>query len=685
MLKLTIYALCFLCFLSGNTNVLAIEAPMEAKVNFHNNFKSLSNEEKMEIRKKLHSRIPKFDESVIENALRKEIITASHKKDCQLQSVPADLVVPAEHEELQAVLVTWPYDSYTKNGNTVEQLFENLTLTYKAGFYKMDTCYNEIDVDPEDSFASLYAELVSAIQQSAQVWINIWAAEDSTKLKDYMTNYGKPLTNYRFFINQGNSFWYRDCGPVAYYYDNFDKIGFIDFEYYGGRPLDDRIPERIASQAGFALLPTTIEYEGGNILVDGYGNLFTSDAITDLNGDNSGQWVLDPTSTEGYYVIEKTPLNQSEVIDSVKKVMNLDSIHILPRLQYDGGTGHIDLYADFFDENKFVFTKYPDELKKLTDYTISNNNVNTLISIKNYHNKNFDKAFIPLPRKNDGSWYSSNYDYETYTRTFSNHLICNNTIIQPIFHNSFSGDKTGDDAAIEEIKKAYPGYKIIQIDMRNLDRSGGSIHCITKQIPVDNPIRILHSPVVKEDYKNGKLPIYAEITNKSGIQSATVYYRKKGESNWNTSVLSPENNNKFNGNIQEIFSEIDTVEYYISATSNNGKTATKPITAPEGFYTVNFSDNDLSISAELFNDAVIYPNPSNVQANLKINCTNNNPIKILITDSKGNSVYSSTYSDNTIGLNIITINTSILSSGSYYINVNQTNGINISRLFVVNR
>jgi agmatine/peptidylarginine deiminase len=113
--------------------------------------------------------------------------------------------------------------------------------------------------------------------------------------------------------------------------------------------------------------------------------------------------------------------------------MNLKRIKILDRLQYDGGTGHIDLYADFYDENTFVFTKYPSELSSFFDSKLTSKNIDTLLKLTSRNGKKYLSRNIPLPRKDDGTWYKSSKEYERYTRTYSNHLFVNKTIIQPVF------------------------------------------------------------------------------------------------------------------------------------------------------------------------------------------------------------------------------------------------------------
>ena len=50
------------------------------------------------------------------------------------------------------------------------------------------------------------------------------------------------------------------------------------------------------------------------------------------------------------------------------------------------------------------------------------------------------------------------------------------------------------------MQEAYPGYEFVEIDVRDFDGYGGAIHCITKQIPAENPVS-LSSSLVKY---NGK-------------------------------------------------------------------------------------------------------------------------------------------------------------------------------------
>ena len=124
----------------------------------------------------------------------------------------------------------------------------------------------------------------------------------------------------------------------------------------------------------------------------------------------------------------------------------------------------------------------------------------------------------------------------------------------------------------------------------------------SKQIPADNPIRILHKNIhgsISLGEMTG-IPVSAVITNRSGINHAELVYRTdQGE--WQTLGLTA-NGNRFCGSLPISLTEVPhTVEYYISATSNNGKTITKPITASQGgYFTFTYNDGNPDSDSTMF-------------------------------------------------------------------------------------
>ena len=247
--------------------------------------------------------------------------------------------------------------------------------------------------------------------------------------------------------------------------------------------------------------------------------------------------------------------------------------------------------------------------------------------------------------------------------------------------------------------------------MREFDGSGGAIHCITKQIPADNPIRILHKNIRGnvDAMKGRKMPISAVITNRSGIAQAIVNYRVDGGS-WQTQLLTA-NGNRFYGELDLTASSTITdtmrVEYYIIAVSNNAKTITKPMTANQGGYfsfyytpsgqasesidSVRFDFDTLPVAKEEITftfstewtsedhapavalDEVeaeeafgqFYPNPAATEAHIQIDLGNGGNYDVQIVDASGRTVHRSEL--HAAGNILYTIQASRLQSGLYMV------------------
>lgn len=603
-------------------------------------------------------------------------------------TLPDNVWYPGEWEEVEAIVVTWPYECFAaENPNWyASPLVEGIAELYSYGAQGWVTQGYGPYVGVLDTVSNMYPvfmNLIDAIQEGSQVWINLWYAEDTVTIKNFMARKGKPLTNYRFIISSGNAFWYRDCGPICFYYGDQDSVAMLDIEYYPGRALDDYLPIHISEQMGIPNYITTVEWEGGNCLLDGAGFLATSDAIYAANADRYGQITWDG---EDINYTNKTPLSKQALRDSLSYLLNLRKISVLPALKYDGGTGHIDLYADMWDENSFVFSAFPEACSNWADYKTTAKNIDSLCSYVSIHNDNYKKQYIPFPKMDNGSDFTSQVTYNSrYTRTYSNHTFVNDIIVQPVFSNVVNNEPTAewDKAAMDVLRKAYPGYRIFPIDVRSFDGLGGAIHCITKQIPAQNPIRILHHAITGDANKyNKQIPITATITNRSGIASATCYWRLEGEENWQSVALTA-NGNDFSGTID--LSEVSyydgvRIQYYVSATSNNGKTITKPMTAPEGYY--NFyigivGINDAENNQDFGN---FFPNPTNSIANIEINTNEPALYNVSIINTMGQIVHSS--SVNIEGSILYQIDTQKLNSGIYTV-VFASEGKQISRRLIV--
>lgn len=608
---------------------------------------------------------------------------------------------PGEWEEVQAIVVTPDYDYMPATSQGSGYWLADPQVTGYADYYHYSNGWqqagggpytSEIDVSTT-GHATVAFYLMDAIQMGgAQAWVRIEKAEDSVIVKQTLAARGMRNDNMRFLIAPGNSIWYRDCGPICFYYGEGDTVGQLDFEYYPGRALDDSLPVYIERQFGIPNYTTMIEWEGGNCLVDGTGMVLSSDAIYSNNQDTYGQLTWDGVNPNTITYTQKPSLSPARVKDSLRALIGPRATYILPAFHYDGGTGHVDLYADMIDENEFVFSIMPEQYSNWYDYGVGQRNMDSLCSYQSYFGRNYYSTSIPFPGTNNGGNFSSQSQYNSsYTRTYSNHTFVNNLIIQPCFSATDADHMptaAWDRANIEKLKKAYPGYTIYCVDVRTFDGSGGAIHCITKQIPAEHPIRILHPAIhgnTNNDYTGANAPIHTEITNVDGIQSAKVFYRVDSGA-WNEVALTAGANNSYDAAIPTSTFTVNgsaKVEYYISATSNAGKTITKPMTASQGGYFTFYMGEPVGITTvepeQRFGQ--FYPNPASEQANMVVDLGEGCHYTVTILDLSGRTLH--TTGLQAAGQVLYTVNTAKLASGIYTV-VFSNGSERVARKLIVN-
>ncbi|MBQ6069433.1 MAG: agmatine deiminase family protein [Bacteroidales bacterium] len=623
------------------------------------------------------------------------------------KALPDDRVwFPGEWEEVKAIVVT-PYYSYDPDTNLgsgyfmADPMVTGIAEYYKYNYSRGWESLNQYGpyrstMDTTTTFGQVFFRLMDGIQLGhAQAWVRVEKEEDTATVLRTLRRMNLRHDNVRFIVGAGNSFWYRDCGPICFYHGDQDSVAMMDFEYYPGRALDDSLPSLIYRQMGIPNYINSIEWEGGNCLVDGAGFLLSSDAIYSNNSDTYGQVTWDGQNVNSIHYTTKPRLTNAQTRQALASLLGQRETHILPAYQYDGGTGHIDLYADMCEENGFVFSVMPNDYRNWTDYRTGSRNIDSLCSYTSIFDRPYYKTTIPFPSKDNGSNFNSQLEYnDSYTRTYSNHTFVNDVILQPCFSAVANGVPTAlwDRNNIELLKAAYPGYTIYPVDVRDFDGSGGAIHCVTKQIPADNPVRILHKSIVGSavDMRGSDIPVSAIITNRSGIAQAICAYRYKYSwangarydySEWD-SIAMTANGNKYScllptasinerimdttytpgsyvdstlvstdtsytldstfayfdtvsldsvytydttysyvfhynydtinyiDTVTSLHDTLITVEYFISATSNNGKTITKPMTANHGGYYSFYFDGTLKQLDSMQYDFTTEPRPA---------------------------------------------------------------------------
>ena len=561
--------------------------------------------------------------------------------------LPANIRFPGEFEESQAVAISWSDGFDPNTGNPT----------------------GHVDTISEWGYVS--AQLCDNIQEEAQIWIRVPTAIDTTYVKNFMIGRGKPLYNYRFFITTGDSWWMRDFGPNGIYYGSKDSIAFIDLKYYSGRDLDDKFPVYLANQLGYQNFESTVNGEGGNLMEDGFGRVFFSSMLTDENassGTHTPDW-----STQQFY-------------DSLSYLFNCPRTTQTKSLQCDGGTGHIDLYLKMIDEQTIMVSQYP---KAMTtqDRKIIEDNCQMLTTLKSTYNRPFRIFRIMHPTGDNGTYVDTSCTkVNADARTFVNGLTVNKMFVYPSYSDGSTGNQAQTDSATNLFKYIMPGYKIRPIDSRSVSPYAGELHCITMQIPAENPVLFWHPSIDGLKPFGTQFHLLAKITNNSGIQTAICKWRKRGAITWNTINLTDSSGYFIGDIVDNTLTVNDKVEYFLSATTVNGKTAVKPITAPDGYYIFYFKTNTGLENLQIVEKDYLfgaYPNPAKDEITIPFYVKSNAKLAFInIYDISGKLIISNTVTPFN-GLNKVETNTTNFENGVYYYTYQLDANMISTRKFVI--
>ena len=447
-----------------------------------------------------------------------------------------------------------------------------------------------------NSYQNILRQIVEVGVQECKVIIT---TQNESSVTSYLTNQGVDLTNVEFLNTGSNSIWIRDYGGNTIYSDDVGERALTDWIYNRPRPLDDIMPTEHANMIGIPIYVTDtgindLVNTGGNYMSDGLGNAFASNLILEEN-----------EAGNPYNVSAKT---EDEIDAIMNAYMGIENYIKMETLPYDE-IHHIDMHMKLLDEETILVSRYPEGV---ADGPQIEENINYVLSnFQSPFGTPYEIKWIDAPPSTSGSYP----DTGGYYRTYSNAVFVNKSIIVPTYRPEV------DEPALDYLRELLPGYNVVGIDVDNsnepLIASLGAIHCITHTIGVDEPLWIVHQPINEVPTSNTSVSINAMIKHISGINNATVYWREAGESEFNQLSMTIIGDDNWSVDLW-IPSGAESIEYYIEAEANSGKSLARPLVAPEGFWTfivANLSNEEWADN----NISAPYPNPTSEEVSFQLN------------------------------------------------------------------
>lgn len=271
-----------------------------------------------------------------------------------------------------------------------------------------------------------------------------------------------------------NDAWIRDYGPTFVIQKGGDIAG-INWRYNGWGekypPFDQDIlvADRICSLAGITSFPTDVVVEGGALEINERGDLLTTISCLLNFNRNPVPGVRGNGEEIGAEVFEKFQDGFSSWLASM---VGASSVVWLSGADVSGDDtdGHVDQQVRFVDNDCVLVVRghSPDDPQD-KGFQL---NIRELRESFKAHDRQLQGIDLPLPPPR--TLYG-----RVIPASYLNFYICNYGVIVPQFDNALA-----DSRAMDIIKSAFPGRRIIGLPSLNLTVGLGSFHCLTQQEPL---------------------------------------------------------------------------------------------------------------------------------------------------------------------------------------------------------
>ena len=501
-----------------------------------------------------------------------------------------------------------------------------------------------------ESYEKILSQVVKYAQKEATVIIH---CSDSNTVKTELNNYGVTPTNVMYIEAPSNSVWIRDYGAQTVYKNGVDSLMLVDWIYNRPRPDDDAIPGHTASALNLPLYQTTqspykLITPGGNFMTDGFGTAFSSNLILDDNPN----------------------LSESKIDSIMYKFMGIDTFIHMTNLPYDI-IHHIDMHMKLLDEETLLVGEYPQgvadgpQIEANLQYVLNN--------FQSKFNTPFDVVRIPMP-PSPGGYYPDNGGYY---RTYTNSVFINNSLLVPTYYKEY------DTTALRILRENLPGYNVTGINSSDIISASGAIHCITNSIGSDNPLLISHQPYDDTVTLQGNYDVDATIRHRSGISSATLYYTADTSSGYQSVSMSSTASNQWEAHIPQQNNSTE-IFYYISATSNSGKTMTRPMPAPKGYWSfiADPATGIIEKTSKHSEMADVFPNPASAITAIPVISSRPEKVRIYMLNTMGQQVKMIFEGQTQAGKNHYFIDASKFSAGTYLIRMESATNAQTQKLII---
>lgn len=264
----------------------------------------------------------------------------------------------------------------------------------------------------------------------------------------------------RLHVAASQDTWARDHGPITVVRRGCPLLLDFRFDGWGGKypaQLDDQISRKLHTLGAFelaAMASVDLVLEGGSIESDGEGTLLTTRRCL-LSAGRGGR-------------------SQAELEGQLIALFGLERVLWLEHGQLEGDDtdSHIDTLARFTDPRTIAYQGCDDrgdphfaELQAMAD---------ELGRLRTLAGAPYRLVRLPWPR---ACHAAPGAPGRRLPASYANFLIINGAVLVPTY------DDPADERALASLAACFPGREVVGIDCRTVIEQGGSLHCLTMQLP----------------------------------------------------------------------------------------------------------------------------------------------------------------------------------------------------------
>ncbi|MEG1408842.1 MAG: agmatine deiminase family protein [Terrisporobacter sp.] len=311
----------------------------------------------------------------------------------------------------------------------------------------------------QNNIEDIWIKMTKSLVKGENVHIVAYNNKERDKIEKLLKKENVDMNYVDFYVYENDDVWIRDNGPI-FVYDENDELVILDWGFNGWGKKEpykksNQVPKKISEDLEVKNISLDeVVLEGGAMELDGNSTFLATKSSIINNNRNKN-------------------LSQKEIEDYISKYYDVEKF-----IWLDGVVGlditdfHIDGFAKFYDESTIITL----DKRGLIDWGLKTKDINTLLNSTNINGEKYEHVYLPLTKNNVKLKNGKNLGYQG---SYMNFYIGNEVVLVPNYNDE------NDKIANEIIQDLYPDKEVKGIDIRQLYKDGGMIHCVTQQQPID--------------------------------------------------------------------------------------------------------------------------------------------------------------------------------------------------------